>query len=115
MTGYRPFRAAQLYGFARRDEPVELVNLWVSEEMDVQAVRLPRTDAADGPPSPARSRRVIFDGRACETAIYDRSAFGAGSRFTGPAIVEQDDSTTVVLPDQAAQVDDHGQILLETR
>jgi N-methylhydantoinase A len=47
-----------------------------------------------------------MDGRtAVETPVYRRDDLPAGARFEGPAIVEQLDSTTVIPPGVAAEVD----------
>ena len=102
------------YGYCRRDEPVELVNLWASEAMDLEAVKLPHVPSTPDRSVPVRSRRVVFEGQAYDTAVYQRDGLGAGARFCGPAIVEQDDSTVAVLPGQNARVDQYGQIILES-
>ena len=49
-----------------------------------------------------------------ETAIHDRGALGPGSAFTGPAVVEQMDTTTVVHPGQRAEVDAWGNLIIST-
>ena len=49
-----------------------------------------------------------------DTAIYQRGALGPGSAFTGPAVVEQMDATTVVHPGQRVEVDTFGNLLLST-
>ncbi len=57
-------------------------------------------------PEPEARRSVVFDGRAFpDTPVYRRDALSAGSRLSGPAIVEQLDSTTVIPPDATAEVD----------
>ena len=45
-----------------------------------------------------------------DTAIYDRARLPAGARVTGPAIIEQADTTTVIPPGYAALVDDSGNL-----
>ena len=58
-------------------------------------------------------RNVWFPGTGfVDTPIYDRAKLGAGHSFDGPAIVEQTDSTTVVPPDAAVEVDALGNILI---
>ena len=44
--------------------------------------------------------------------IYDREKFGAGDRFTGPGVVEEWDSTIVVLPGQSLEVDRYGNLMI---
>ncbi|HEX7787234.1 MAG TPA: hydantoinase/oxoprolinase family protein, partial [Methylomirabilota bacterium] len=47
-----------------------------------------------------------------DTAVYDRDALAPGSRFTGPAIVEERESTTVVGPGATVTVDAHRSLIL---
>jgi 5-oxoprolinase (ATP-hydrolysing)/N-methylhydantoinase A len=47
------------------------------------------------------------------TLYYDREALRAGNRLTGPAIVTQYDSTTVIPPGIEAAVDRFGNIIIE--
>ena len=47
------------------------------------------------------------------TSVYDRDRLAPGNRIVGPAIVEQMDTTTVVLPGQAAAVDPYSNLILE--
>ena len=53
-----------------------------------------------------------FEGaeEAVETPVYRRDELPAGASFEGPAIVEQLDSTTVVPPGVAAEVDEYRNI-----
>ena len=50
-------------------------------------------------------RTAWFDGEEHRCEIYDRTALDVGARFSGPAIVEQFDCTTVIPPGQSAEVD----------
>jgi N-methylhydantoinase A len=51
---------------------------------------------------------VYFDeiADAVDCPVYARDALRPGDTFTGPAIVEQMDSTVMVPPGQAGRVDD---------
>jgi N-methylhydantoinase A len=53
--------------------------------------------ATDGAPPLKRRRSCWFDGREVDTPVYDGSRLLAGSRFGGPAIIEET-TTTVVIP-----------------
>ena len=48
-------------------------------------------------------------------AIYDRTRLNEGATIDGPAVVEQYDSTTVMLPGQRATVDSGGNLMVATR
>ena len=77
----------------------------------VGTVRLP-----DGGPDPsaalARTTRIWVDGDHADTAVYDRTALRAGNVVTGPAIITEMDSTTLVLPGHAATVHSGGSLLI---
>jgi hypothetical protein len=45
--------------------------------------------------------------------VYDRERLRAGNRFAGPAIVEQMDATTLVLPGMTVRVDAYLNLILE--
>ena len=45
--------------------------------------------------------------------VYDRDRLDAGNRIAGPAIVEQMDATTVVLPGMTARVEPYLNLILE--
>jgi N-methylhydantoinase A len=45
--------------------------------------------------------------------VYDRDKLNAGNVIHGPAIIEQMDATTVVLPGMTARVDPYLNVILE--
>jgi N-methylhydantoinase A len=45
--------------------------------------------------------------------VYDRYRLCAGDALLGPAVIEEMDSTTLVLPGWGASVDGHGNLLLQ--
>ena len=45
--------------------------------------------------------------------VYERSLLKAGNVITGPAIVEQLDTTTVLLPEMTGTVDPYLNLILE--
>ncbi|MQA16572.1 MAG: hydantoinase/oxoprolinase family protein [Pseudonocardiaceae bacterium] len=71
--------------------------------------------AGSGDPAAARTdtHPVHLDGRAVTADIYDRALLRAGDIVTGPAIVTEMDSTTLVLPGHAATVHPSGSLLIE--
>ena len=48
-----------------------------------------------------------------ETPTYHRLALKAGNRITGPALIEEHASTTVVHPGDRLTVDDFGDLVIE--
>ena len=47
-----------------------------------------------------------------DAAVYTRAAFGAGDKVSGPAIIEQPDSTTGLPPGAAATVDTYLNLII---
>ena len=68
--------------------------------------------ATRGTPPPIKRRPVYFGGWH-GAAIYARENLLPGMSFEGPAIVEQNDCTTVVEPGMVTRVDAAGNLLVE--
>lgn len=66
---------------------------------------------------PRRHAEVWLDGALRSVAVFARSDLKPGQSFAGPAVVTQDDCTTVVLPNMAVSVDAYAnlRIVPETR
>ena len=107
-------RHETLYTYALPDAPVEIVTLRVAARGTVRRFALPRLPTSRRAHRPRIERRpVYFRGRgwlAC--ACHEREALSAGARLTGPAVVEQLDATTVILPGQRATVDRYGNLII---
>ena len=104
----------QRFGYADRGEPVEIVNLRLKLDLAVDKPDL-QLDIADGSGiAQAEVERVavVFRDGELETPLYDRDLLSAGDRITGPALVVQLDTTTVVPPGWQGDVDAYGNLLL---
>ena len=55
---------------------------------------------------------MFFDGEWRPTAIHQRDGLEPGHRIAGPAVVEQQDTTTVIEPGYAGSVDAYLNILI---
>jgi len=75
--------------------------------------------ASEYPHTPeARGRRPVFDpdsGEFRDVAIYARAQLKPGARFSGPAVIAEDDTSTVVSPNFDATIDRFGSIVLTRR
>jgi N-methylhydantoinase A len=98
---------------------VELVNLRVTAVGLLPKLQPRHTDAAasDLNAALAEVRPVYFDRRGSfvDTPCYKRSGLAPGLTFAGPAVVDQDDTTTVIPPDFQARVDAGGNLILARR
>lgn len=105
------------YGHANRSEPVEVVTVRVTatgHQPPVTAQPLPVGTGEPDPTAQLGVNSVIIPGTrtATRTPIWDRSRLKAGDKITGPAIIHQMDSTTVVLDGQSIQVASSGDMVL---
>ena len=102
------------YGYAFDDGEVELITVRVIGTDKVEALRLRRLDPANGASYRSAllySRPTTFDdGATADTPRYDRAQLKAGHRVAGPAILVQHDSTVLVPPAYAAEVNEHGSL-----
>jgi N-methylhydantoinase A len=107
----------QVYGHAFRDQSVEVLTLRVIASVEVEKLSL-QPLAEGGRTNPAEvvlySRRTVFDdGTALETPRFARDRLLADDVISGPALVVQHNSTTLVPPGYAATVMRFGDILIE--
>jgi N-methylhydantoinase A len=102
------------YSYRRDDAPVELYRLQLTATGPAAQLQLPTANADDHPamPDPTETRPVWFDDHdePQDTPVYARDDLRAGTTFTGPAIIEQLDTTTLVPPGVTAAVDTTGTI-----
>ena len=104
------------YGYAS-NASTELVNLRVSAlgklaPVDLGSRAKQGTDASHAIKG---SRPVFFNGEFRETDLYDGYKLECGNRLKGPAIIELQDSTAVVLPAQTAHKDEQGNLIVELK
>lgn len=98
------------YGYQRLEAPVEIVTLRLAAVAPVtppQLAPLPLR-AADAGAAIIGEKQVWFDRRPQPTTLYERGRLQPGNRFTGPAVIFQYDTTTVVPPAWEAAVDTYG-------
>jgi N-methylhydantoinase A len=106
------------YGYSAPAEKAEIVSL---RSATVGLMRKPDQErqalAKDARPDAAlNSHREVYFASAggfVETPTYDRKRLPAGSKITGPALVEEHASTTVLHPDDQAEVDALGNLVIE--
>jgi N-methylhydantoinase A len=60
------------------------------------------------------SRRVYFpeSGGFVDCPVFDRYRLGPGASVRGPAVIEERETTAMLLPGDQAQVDDHGTLII---
>jgi N-methylhydantoinase A len=105
----------EVYGTAATGEIPDIVNVRVMSIAEVAKLDLPELPKSERDPKPVARRQVLFDEKDgyLDTPIYDRAKLGAGAVINGPAVIEQLDSTTVILPGQKAEIERYGNIIIE--
>jgi N-methylhydantoinase A/oxoprolinase/acetone carboxylase beta subunit/N-methylhydantoinase B/oxoprolinase/acetone carboxylase alpha subunit len=104
---------AQLTGHSAPDEHVEIVNYRLTAVAAVPHVSISSPFAPDGSVDDAYigTRQTFIEGeQAVTTALYDRAKLPPNAQIDGPAILLQNDATTVVGTGQRARVVELGQI-----
>lgn len=107
----------RMYGFVAEGETVQLVTFRVESTGRVRkAAFQPRRErGADASAAVIGTREVWLPeaGGFVACPIYDREKLDAGNRIAGPAIVEQMDATTVILPGMTGRVEPYLNLILE--
>jgi N-methylhydantoinase A len=97
------------FSYRRDDAPVEIYQLQLVAVGATPKPVFARHDSnGKGGSTPQETRPVWFDelDDPVDTPVYHRESLPAGTKLTGPAIVDQLDSTTLVPPDVEAEVDE---------
>ena len=105
LTLYR-----ELYGQADVHGSVEIVTLRTIAVGVTDKPQPRRLAPAQNVAEPVAFRTMRLHGADAQVPVYDRARFGAGERFEGAAIVEEDNATTVVLPGWRGRVDGFGNL-----
>ena len=103
----------QLFTFAL-DAERELYTLRALVQGRESAAEAQALASGNGDPSAAKyaQSKVYYDGQHHDAIIFDRALLKAGDRVSGPAIVTEMDSTTLVLPGCTGEVDPVGNLLI---
>jgi N-methylhydantoinase A len=110
-------RHERRYGYASRDERVELATVRVTAIGS--AGEAPHTALAaggalgDASSAALGTRRAWDAGAFVDATIYERERLSAGTAFAGPAIVEQYDTTSWIPTGWSATADSTGNLLVE--
>jgi N-methylhydantoinase A len=107
----------QMFGFTADEDPVQLVTFRVEAIGAVPHARF-SAEPDHGPDASAAviARRDVWlpeAGGFVGCPVYDRDRLHAGNFVSGPAVIEQMDATTLVLPGMRGRVETHLNLILE--
>jgi N-methylhydantoinase A len=103
------------YGFAKEEHEVEVVNVrvrMIASSQPFDQVRKPIVHR-DGQQALTGHRPVFFHGEPHYTRIYNRQALVPGDTFSGPAIITEYSSATILPPGDTLRVDALDNLMIE--
>ncbi|MCH7715614.1 MAG: hydantoinase/oxoprolinase family protein [Gemmatimonadetes bacterium] len=103
------------FGYADPKRPTEVVNVRVRAVARTDQPPMPEHElqAADASAATLGECAIVFDGDERESLLIDRSKLQPGNAFSGPALVVEYSTTTVVPPDFHCRVDAGENLILE--
>ncbi len=102
------------FGFSIPGEIIEIVNYTVTVTARTPKPAIARIEAGGGNPEPTERRTVWLLGGPQEVPIFDRERLRAGDRITGPALIEEAASVTMLDAGHRLTVDAFGHLLIDT-
>jgi N-methylhydantoinase A len=103
----------RLYAHADPKAEVELIDLRATISGATPKPRLRRIERGAGPAAPYARRPIHYRKQRFEAAIYHRRDLLADQHLDGPAVLEQDDTTTLIPAGFRGQVDDFGNLVIQ--
>ncbi|MBV6401100.1 MAG: Acetophenone carboxylase gamma subunit [Anaerolineales bacterium] len=107
----------RFYGVLCEGVPIQAVNWRVvvsGPALEIEGRALKVGEESQRANQPYGSRNVVFnpDDGAALTPVYRRESLSSSFKTNGPAIIEEAESTTIVLPNWSARVDVNGCLVL---
>ncbi len=104
----------QAYGYHDDQSTAQLVNLRATALAPMPPLPAQAQSPGRDPDlTPSEVRDVWWNGGFVSTAVYQRSRLPIGGAIEGPAVIEQMDSTTLIAPGEQAEVDGHGNLIIQ--
>jgi N-methylhydantoinase A len=108
----------KIYGYARKDGIVEFVNYRLTAVGELPKATFEKSPETKEEAKPIAIRQVFFaeieEPGYYDTKIFLRQDLQTGHTVCGPVIVEQMDTTILVLPEQMMKVDEFGNLIIYT-
>ncbi len=106
----------RLFLYSEPDSPLESINVRLTAAGAIPKTPLASWPAGGSDASPAlKGNRPAYFGEAggwVDTPIYDGGRLRAGNRIAGPAIVEEVTTTIVICPNDLAEIDRLGNVVI---
>jgi N-methylhydantoinase A len=103
----------RVYGHYDKEAPVQLVNLRLVVSATVPKPALSTFESTEEPAVPTGQVDIFLDGEHQSASLYARATLNSGQSFEGPAIIQQEDCTTVIPSGYVASVDAWKNLIIE--
>ncbi len=100
----------RVYGHADPHAAIQVISLRLVISGKTAKPAFPRHELKPGTAQPIRQAEVWLDGAQRQIDLYRRADLIPGQTFAGPAVVTQDDCTTVVPPGYVTRVDEYANL-----
>ncbi|MBL8700079.1 MAG: hydantoinase/oxoprolinase family protein [Alphaproteobacteria bacterium] len=100
------------FGFRDLDSPAEVTTARLRVTGKVPPIEIPPLAAATAEARPIGRRQVFWDGGYRDATVYLRRDLPVGFAVSGPAVIEQDDTTTWIIPGWRGRVDAAGNMTI---
>jgi len=108
----------KIYGYAKKDGVLEFVNYRLTAVGQLPKATFNKSTNTSDSAKHRETRQVYFteidEPGYYETKIFARGDLQPGNKVQGPLIVEQMDTTILVLPKQTVEVDEYGNLIINT-
>jgi N-methylhydantoinase A len=102
----------KVYSFRDTSSSVEITAERLRVVGELPPVTLPRLTSDGHTLQPSTTRSLFLNGSNVTAQVYQRDDLQHGQTLPGPAVVEQEDTTTIILPSWTAVVDEIGNLLI---
>jgi len=101
------------FGHAQPNNPVEFVNLRLAAVGRLARERQTFASTRQAASPVIGERDLIFGGQTLRASILNRALFTDQTRYSGPAVIEEESATTFVPPGYGFRLDDWGNLLVQ--
>ena len=102
----------QRYSHSDETAPTQIMNIRITVIGDIPKPMLKELGQSDRELKPACTRMIYYDRKLWNANVYSYGSLLYGDTVIGPAVIEHDDTTTVILDGFTATVDRYGNIVV---
>ena len=109
---YKEYKRLYAYSY---DGPIQIINFNLTAIGLILKPKIQKgiLQSKDSSKALIGGRRAYFNNNFMLTSVYNRELLFPNNVVTGPAIIEQMDSTTIILPGQKGTIDEYYNIIIE--